>query len=112
MLGQMTKFASIVRKQRGRDTEGFNFDYFEVLANIRVFVEERHASEFWANLSTFSEATNLFQFRRIPNLKVTTNHYIYYDNEYYNILSAENVKGRGMYIEVLAKKVVPSNGQV
>ena len=28
----------------------------------------------------------------------------------YNVLSVENVKGRGMYIEILAKRVEASNG--
>lgn len=75
-----------------------------------MFVEGRHGSERWANLAAFSEATELFRFRKLPNITVTTKHYILYEGERYDILSVEDVKGRNMYIEVLAKKVVASNG--
>lgn len=49
-------------------------------------------------------------FRRIPELTVTTSHTIVCDGERFEIVSVEDVKGRGMYTEVLAKKVVPSRG--
>ena len=75
-----------------------------------MFVEGRHGSERWANLAAFSEATELFRFRKIPNVNVTTKQYIVFEGSEYDILSVENVKGRSMYIEVLAKKTVASNG--
>lgn len=109
-LGLMNKPAQIVRKVSVIDSEGFSGRTVEVLSEIRVFVEEKHASERWANLAAFSEATNLFRFRRIPGLSVETGYYIFLDGKEYNILSVENVKGRNMYIEVLAKKVESSNG--
>ena len=52
----------------------------------------------------------MFRFRRIPELTVTTSHTIVCDGERFEIVSVEDVKGRGMYTEVLAKKVVPSRG--
>ena len=61
-------------------------------------------------MAAFSEATELFKLRRTPNLAITTKHYIEIDGIRYNILSVENVKGRGMYLEVLAKRVEASNG--
>lgn len=109
-LGLMNKPAQLCEKTFVIDSEGFSSQRVAVLANIRVFVEGRHGSERWANLAAFSEATELFRFRRIPNVKVTTKQYIIFNDEEYDILSIEDVKGRNMYIEVLAKKVVASNG--
>lgn len=109
-LGLMNKEAKICKIVHTADSEGFKTKTVEVLASIRVFVEGRHGSERWANLAAFSEATELFRFRVIPNLKVTTSHFILFENEQYDILSVENIKGRNMYIEVLAKRVVTSNG--
>lgn len=109
-LGLMNKPAKLCEKTFVIDSEGFSSQRVAVLANIRVFVEGRHGSERWANLAAFSEATELFRFRRIPNVKVTTKQYIIFNDEEYDILSIEDVKGRNMYIEVLAKKAVASNG--
>ena len=60
--------------------------------------------------NTFSEATDLFSFRIIPGVSITTDHILYCNGEKFDITSVEDVKGRGMYIEVLAKKVVATNG--
>jgi SPP1 family predicted phage head-tail adaptor len=109
-LGLMNKKAKIISITRETDSEGFSFENVEVLAEVRVFVEGRHGSERWANLAAFSEATELFKLRKIPTLKITTKHYVELDGTRYNILSIENVKGRGMYIEILAKRVEASNG--
>ena len=109
-LGLMNKPAKLCEKTFVTDSEGFSAQRVAVLADIRVFVEGRHGSERWANLAAFSEATELFRFRKIPNVKVTTKQYIIFEDEEYDILSVEDVKGRSMYIEVLAKKAVASNG--
>lgn len=107
-LGLMNKKAELLEVSFTTDPEGFSGRHVALLAELRVFVEERHASERWANFAAFSEATNLFRFRIIPGIKITTKQIIRYDGDEYNILSVENVKGRNMYIEVLAKKVESS----
>lgn len=109
-LGLMNKPAKLCEKTFVTDSEGFSAQRVAILADIRVFVEGRHGSERWANLAAFSEATELFRLRKIPNVKVTTKQYIIFEGEEYDILSVEDVKGRNMYIEVLAKKAVASNG--
>ena len=109
-LGLMNKPAKLCEKTFVTDSEGFSAQRVAILADIRVFVEGRHGSERWANLAAFSEATELFRFRKIPNIKITTKQYIIFEDEEYDILSVEDVKGRSMYIEVLAKKAVASNG--
>lgn len=109
-LGLMNKPAQLCEKVSTIDPEGFSGLSVAFIANIRVFVEGKHGSERWANLAAFSEATELFRFRKIPQVEVTTKMYILFEGNEYNILSVENVKGRNMYVEVLAKRVVASNG--
>ena len=109
-FGKMNGFADIVKNRQVKDSEGFTHTEDEVLASIRVYREGRHGSQRWANLAAFSEATDLFRFRCIPRLTVTTDHVLVTEDGRYDIVSVENVKGRGMYIEVLAKKEVPTVG--
>ena len=101
---KMNGFADIVKAKQVKDSEGFTHSEDEVLASIRIYREGRHGSERWANLAAFSEATDLFRFRCIPRLTVTTDHILVTENGRYDIVSVENVKGRGMYTEVLAKR--------
>ena len=61
--------------------------------------------------SAFSEATDLFRFRRIPGLTVTTDQFLICDDCRYDIVSVEDVKGHGMYIEVLVKRSEPTIGK-
>lgn len=109
-FGKMNGFADIISVKRVKDSEGFSTTVDEILASVRVYREGRHGSQRWANLAVFSEATDLFRFRVIPGVDVTTDHIIVCDGGRFNITSVEDVKGRGMYIEVLAKKVEPTNG--
>lgn len=103
-------FADIVITKRIKDSEGFSATADEILASVRVYREGRHGSERWANLAAFSEATDLFRFRCIPGLTVTTDHILVCEDGRFEITSVEDVKGRGMYTEVLAKKVVATSG--
>ena len=112
MLGSMNKKARIIKLVQGKDSEGFATEAEETIAEIRCYKEGRHGSERWANLAAFSEATDLFRFRRIPNVRVTEEFLIIYENERYEILSVEDIRGRGLYLEVLAKVSRASNGKV
>ena len=110
-FGKMNGFADIVATKKVKDSEGFATTVDEVLASVRVYREGRHGSQRWANLAAFSQATDLFRFRVIPGLTITTDHVIMTGGETFDITSVEDVKGRGMYVEVLAKKVVATNGK-
>ena len=110
-FGKMNGFADIVETHQVKDSEGFTHSENEVLASVRVYREGRHGSQRWANLAAFSEATDLFRFRCIPGLTVTTDHFLICDDCRYDIVSVEDVKGRGMYIEVLAKRSEPTIGK-
>ena len=50
------------------------------------------------------------ELRTILGLTVTTEHVILCDGDRYEITSVEDVKGRGMYLEVLAKRVEAAHG--
>ena len=107
-FGKMNGFIEITEKQVITDSEGFQSENDVVVARIRAYREGRHGSEKWANRAVFSSATDLFRFRTIPGLKITTDMRILCDNSVFEITSVEDVKGRGMYIEVLCKEVQPS----
>ena len=107
----MNTFISIVEKQFTQDDEGFKTEtdvtVAEVRAYVRAYREGRHGSEKWANMASFSTATDLFQFRVIPGVTVTTDMRILCDGHTFEITSVEDVKGRGMYLEVLVQEVKP-----
>ena len=108
--GKMKEFIDIVKPKKMRDKAGFLGETQEVVVSVRAYKEGRHASEKWANRATFSEATDLFRFRVIPNVTITNDMSIICNGSNYEITSIEDVKGKGMYIEVLAKKVEAVNG--
>lgn len=106
--GKMNAFIEIVSTTPVIDAEGFSSMGDTTLANIRAYFEERHGNEMWANRAAFSSASALFRFRIIPELEVDTSLVIICEGSRYQILSVEDVKGRGMYVEVLADKVTPT----
>ena len=107
-FGKMNTFIDIVEKRTVKDSEGFSTETDTVLASVRAYREGRHGNEKWANRAQFSEATDLFRFRCIPGVTVTTAMVIVNSDGRFEITSVEDVKGRRMYIEVLAKEVKPS----
>ena len=108
--GKVNGFIKILKKIKTKDSDGFIVESTEVLHSIRAYREGRHGNETWANRASFTSATDLFRFRIIPKFEVTTSMIIECDGSLFDIYSVEDVKGRGMYIEVLAKKVEPING--
>ena len=109
-FGKMNVQVSIVMESVTKDAEGFATKTNSILTSIHAYREGRHGSQKWVNRAAFSEATDLFRIRTIPGLTVTTEHVILCDGERYEITSVEDVKGRGMYLEVLAKRVEAAHG--
>lgn len=106
-FGKMNVFITITEKEYVKDKEGFKTETDKAVAKARAYREGRHGNERWANMAAFSTATDLFRFRVIPGLAVTTDMKILCGGHAFEITSVENVKGRGMYLEVLAKEVKP-----
>jgi len=109
-FGKMNTFIELIAVETFQDDEAFAAVKDTIIASIRAYKEDRHGNEKWANRAAFSEATSLFCFRKIPGVEVSTKMVIVCDDGRYEITSVEDVKGRGMYIEALAKKVVATSG--
>jgi head-tail adaptor len=107
-FGKMRSFIYIVSNEPTKDEAGFAIPGGEILASVRAYKEMRHGNESWRNRASFSSSNALFRFRKIPGLEITPAMAILSDGERYNINSVEDVRGRGMYIEVLAEKIEPS----
>jgi len=106
--GKMNTFIDIIESVTTKDSEGFRTEVDHIVASVRAYREGRHGNEKWANRAAFTEATDLFCFRRIPGLTITTAMVVANGDSRFEITSVEDVKGRGMYLEVLAKEVKPS----
>ena len=106
-FGKMNAQISLLQKQVTTDAEGFKSEQEIILASVRAYREGRHGSEKWANRAAFSDATDLFRFRVIPGVSVTTDLALLCDGDRFEITSVEDVKGRRMYLEVMAKVVKP-----
>ena len=109
-FGKMNVQVSIVMESVTKDAEGFATKTNSILTSIHAYREGRHGSQKWVNRAAFSEATDLFRIRTIPGLTVTTEHVILCDGERYEITSVEDVKGLGMYLEILGKRIDAAHG--
>lgn len=107
-FGKMNTLIEIMKKQFTQDDEGFKTEADVTVAKVRAYREGRHGSEKWANMAQFSAATDLFRFRVIPGVTVTTDMRILCDGHTFEITSIEDVHGKGMYLEVLAEEVKKS----
>ena len=107
-FGKMNTLVDIVSTAPVKDAEGFVVSGDTILATVRAYREEKHGNESWANHAAFSNASALFRFRKNPSLVITTDMTLVCDTGRYRILSVEDVRGRGLYIEALAEKLEPS----
>lgn len=109
-LGKMNVQIEIFKVDSTKDAEGFVAKDEQLLTSMRAYKENRHGSEAWKNRASFSEATSLFRFRKPRGLELTTDLILRCNCERYNILSVEDIKERGMYVEVLAENISGSKG--
>ena len=109
-FGKMRTPVQILSTEAVKDAEGFSTPQDIVLANVLAYHDARHGRERCAKRAAFSEATDLFRFRAIPGVEISTKLFLLCEGYRYDITSVEDVKGRGMYVEILAKKVVASCG--
>ena len=101
-FGKMNSFIEIISAEPVKDADGFVNHGDTVLASVRAYFEQKNSTEKWRNMAQSDEVNALFRLRAIPGLELTTRHIIIREGKRYNIYSVENVKGRGMYLEVLA----------
>jgi hypothetical protein len=108
-IGKMDTFIEIISTTPTKDAEGFVTLGDNILASVRAFKENKSLSEKWADSARFATADALFRFRKIPGIAVDTTHVIVDAEGRYKILSVDNLRGRGMYVEVVAEKVEGSS---
>lgn len=104
--GKLNEFIEILKPKTVTDSEGFGNTDDTIIISIRAYREERHGSKYWSNMASFSNATALFKFRKIPGITIDTTMVITCPEGRYKIISVQNVGSRDMYIEVLAEKEV------
>ena len=104
-FGRMNTFIDIVKAETEKDAEAFASQKDCAITSIRAYKEERRGNEKWANMAAFSTASAMFRFRKIPGLTVDTSLAIVCEGGRYRINSVEDVRGRGMYVEVYAEKL-------
>lgn len=107
-FGKMNTKISIIQVVNDKDSEGFKATTEKIVATVWAYQEGRHGSKRWANMAQFSEATDLFRLRKIPGVEITKDMSIKCGGRTFEITSIEDVKGRGMYLEILAREVVAS----
>ena len=101
-FGKMNSFIDIISVEPVKDADGFVNHGDTVLASVRAYFEQKNSTEKWRNMSQSSDVNALFRLRAIPGFELNNRHVIACEGKRYNIYSVENVKGRGMYLEVLA----------
>ena len=101
--GKMKEFIDIISTQNTTDLEGFATTADTVLASVRAYFEQKNSTEKWQNMAQSGEVNALFRFRYIPGLAITKQHFIVCNGMRYNIYSVENIKGRNVYLEILAQ---------
>ncbi len=86
-----------------RDADGFRAEHEEPVLSVRAYFEPRNATEKWTNRAVLKEASALFRFRYVPNLRIDTSMVIDCLGERYNIVSVENVRQKNMYYEFIGR---------
>lgn len=105
--GKMTVPIVISQVYYTKDKDGFTTAHEEPVASVRAYFEPRNSTEKWINRAVLKEASALFRFRYVPNLRIDTSMVIDCLGERYNIVSVENVRQKNMYYELIGKAVDP-----
>ncbi|MDD4564716.1 MAG: head-tail adaptor protein [Eubacteriales bacterium] len=76
-FSQMDVFIKIVTREPVKNAEGFGSQQDIILFSGRAYKSVTEGgSERWRNEAVFSEELTVFRFRRVPGLKITTEHFI------------------------------------
>lgn len=112
-FGKMNAFIDIISAEPVKDADGFVTKGDTILASVRANKETRNMSAKWERIignAAFATVSAIFRFRKIPDFEVNSTLFISDADGRYNIVNAEDVHGRGIYVEVLAEKLEPSVG--
>ena len=106
-FGKMTVPIIFYKVRYVKDKDGFTVPCEEPVLSVRAYFEPRNTTEKWTNRAVLKEASALFRFRYVPNLRIDTSMVIDCLGERYNIVSVENVRQKNMYYELIGKAVDP-----
>ena len=106
--GKMRSRILFCKKFTDKDADGFAREAEAPVAEVRAYREDRHGTESWRNRAAFTTAATLFRFRNVPGLRITADLCVVCDGEEFDIFSVEDVRGRGMYTEILCERVKPN----
>ena len=107
-LGRMNQRVQILEVRNVKNKNGFAEKEDVEIASVRAYVETINPSSRWERIigsATFANVTAIFRVRMVSGLVIETSHFIVHREQRYNIISVEDVSGRGMYYEILAEKI-------
>jgi len=104
-LGKFTGSVTILQKVRTKDAEGFTSQTLNVVSTVRCYHEGREGKLLQANLATFTEATDLFQIAKPADFTLSRAYVLECGGKRYEILSVDPLKGRDLYLQVIAKSI-------
>ena len=105
---RMREFIEIISTEPNKDSMGFAEQSETVIAKVRASKEARAGGESKRNNATFSNTGAVFRFRTIPSVTITTANFIRHNNDLYNIININDV--RGMYLDCTCELVTSSKG--
>ena len=108
-LGMMRTPITVQSKTVTTDTEGFPTSTPAKVLDTYAYREQRQATEVWRNRAEYTDATDMFVIRK-PAAAIKTDMVIVCGDETFEIRAVDSIKGRGMYLQILAREVVPSGG--
>lgn len=93
----------IVEPTYGKDADGFPTVSERTVAQIPCRMEVKNATEKWTLRSDLKEANAILTFRCIRGVTITRFMTVYIGDEMYDIVNVEDVRGRGMYTQLIVK---------
>lgn len=107
MIGRMREQISIKSRVIVIDAEGFQTEVLTEVLSTRAEWESQHATTVWKNRASFTDATDCFYIRK-PAVEIKDDMVIECGAETFEITSVDEIKGRGLWLEILARRSVPS----
>ena len=101
-IGKLNSIINIIAAEQVKDADGFTSSVDTAIASVRAYFEQKNSTERWRSMAQNNEVNALFRLRTIPEVELNNRHIIVCEGKRYNIYSVEDIRGRGMYLEVLA----------
>lgn len=94
---------TIIEPKFGKDPEGFPTYSETIQAETLCRMEVKNATEKWTQRADLKDASAVLTFRTIPGVTVTRFMLVQIGDDLYEILNVEDVRGRGMYTQIIVR---------